>query len=390
LKVGTPGLGFEPGKATSNGGGPALRSGQEAEGGVSKDGGHKGRLAGPQAVSPGSSPALSGEVILNVLTFLELTERAGLDLHTVTAMARGPGANPEPLVRPIRLPAEGAAITLAGQQRSHQGQAQAPQLSPVARRAQSARDRVTEQAPPAGVRGQGAGGARGLSRVSPPPQMGAGDTSAEGSGTQPGGGDTSAEESTTGREDAGGSLLSQNKTRAGAGWVPEQPESAAMGAARGALEADACMARALAAQERAQQVAATEENIKEVSRDAELAMRLITQDAEALRVDQEAALQAQANGSVGCRSQEAQGEGKGKGHAAPEPEVQERALGWEKKLGAGTWRGAEQLAEVVVQPAGDVVAAAAIRAQAQALACFAESRPLIQPNERENVEGVPD
>jgi hypothetical protein len=163
-----------------------------------------------------------------------------------------------------------------------------------------------------------------------------------------------------------------------------------MGAARGALEADACMARALAAQERAQQVAATEENIKEVSRDAELAMRLITQDAEALRVDQEAALQAQANGSVGCRSQEAQGEGKGKGHAAPEPEVQERALGWEKKLGAGTWRGAEQLAEVVVQPAGDVVAAAAIRAQAQALACFAESRPLIQPNERENVEGVPD
>jgi hypothetical protein len=58
----------EPGKATSNGGGPALRSGQEAEGGVSKDGGHKWRLAGPQAVSPGASPALSGEVILNVLT----------------------------------------------------------------------------------------------------------------------------------------------------------------------------------------------------------------------------------------------------------------------------------------------------------------------------------
>jgi hypothetical protein len=47
-------------------------------------------------------------------------------------------------------------------------------------------------------------GARGLSRASPLPRMGAGDTSTEESGTQPGAGDTSAEESSTGGECKGG------------------------------------------------------------------------------------------------------------------------------------------------------------------------------------------
>jgi hypothetical protein len=51
---------------------------------------------------------------------------------------------------------------------------------------------------------QGAGGARGLSRVSLPPRMGAGDTSTEGSGAQPAAGDTSAEGSSSGREDRRG------------------------------------------------------------------------------------------------------------------------------------------------------------------------------------------
>jgi hypothetical protein len=51
---------------------------------------------------------------------------------------------------------------------------------------------------------KGAGGARGLSRVSPSPRLGAEDTSTEESGTQPGAGDTSAEESGTGREGKGG------------------------------------------------------------------------------------------------------------------------------------------------------------------------------------------
>jgi hypothetical protein len=80
----------------------------------------------------------------------------------------------------------------------------------------------------------------------------------------------------------------------------------------------------------------------------------------------------------------------GKKHATSETETQEQALEWERRLSAGDWRGAAQPAEVVVQPAGDVVTAAAVRAQAQALACFAESRPLVQPAERETVEGVPD
>jgi hypothetical protein len=52
-----------------------------------------------------------------------------------------------------------------------------------------------------GAQEKGAGGARGLSCVSPPPQMGARDTSKEGFGTQPGAGDTSTEGSGPGRED---------------------------------------------------------------------------------------------------------------------------------------------------------------------------------------------
>jgi hypothetical protein len=74
---------------------------------------------------------------------------------------------------------------------------------------------------------KGAGGARGLSRVSLPPQMGAGDTSTEESGTQPGVGDTSEKGSGTAREDTGG--LWRSQARGGGGPRQEQVASAMLG-----------------------------------------------------------------------------------------------------------------------------------------------------------------
>jgi hypothetical protein len=73
-----------------------------------------------------------------------------------------------------------------------------------------------------GTTERGAGGARGLSRVSLPPQMGAGDTSTEGSGAQPAAGDTFAKESGSERED-----------RCGRGALGAGPRAAAQGEQQG-------------------------------------------------------------------------------------------------------------------------------------------------------------
>jgi hypothetical protein len=113
------------------------------------------------------------------------------------------------------------------------------------------------------------------------------------SGTQPGGGDTSKEESTTRREEDGRRRQAEGAAHFRAARASESPESAAMGAARGGIEADARMARTLTSQENAAQAAAREENIREMSRDAKVAMRLIVQDVETLGVDRKAALRAQ-------------------------------------------------------------------------------------------------
>jgi hypothetical protein len=67
--------------------------------------------------------------------------------------------------------------------------------------------------------------------------------------------------------------------------------------------------------------------------------------------------------------------------------VEEQALGWERRLSAGDWRGAADLAPVILQPACATVAS---RAQTHALACFADGRPLISATERAGMEGTPD
>jgi hypothetical protein len=76
-----------------------------------------------------------------------------------------------------------------------------------------------------------AGGARGLSRVSLPSLMGAGDTSTEGSGTRPDAGGTSAEEPGTGREDRAPTAKGGGPRTTGEG-----PDSMLEGHARSAEE----------------------------------------------------------------------------------------------------------------------------------------------------------
>lgn len=66
-----------------------------------------------------------------------------------------------------------------------------------------------------------------------------------------------------------------------------------------------------------------------------------------------------------------------------------RAFGWEKRLSAGAWRGAAELAPVTLQPGASSVLEAA-HAHTHALACFADGRPLVSAAEREGLEGVPD
>jgi hypothetical protein len=67
-------------------------------------------------------------------------------------------------------------------------------------------------------------------------------------------------------------------------------------------------------------------------------------------------------------------------------EERERALGWERQLSSGSWRGAADLAPVVLHAAAEV----ASWAHTHALACFADGRPLVSTAERGSVEGTPD
>lgn len=87
------------------------------------------------------------------------------------------------------------------------------------------------------------------------------------------------------------------------------------------------------------------------------------------------------------------GKGKGKVDVARGlREDLERGLAWEKKLGAKAWRGAEQVAAVTLQAtkADAVRLVVAAHAHTQALACFADGRPLVGPAQRNTVDGSPD
>lgn len=138
-------------------------------------------------------------------------------------------------------------------------------------------------------------------------------------------------------------------------------------------------------------MAAREEPAACISRDAELARQLMVQDTAAHGVSQGDALKAQARPAAPAAKDSAQADWKGKAKAeSPIPTAAEQpaTLEWERRLSTGAWKGAEELAPLVVQPLLDPVGAAAARARA--MACFAEGRPLVSPGERDGVEGVPD
>jgi hypothetical protein len=331
-------------------------------------------------------PVLTGGVTLSVLSFFELAGRAGLDLAAVTTMARGNQAqacHPVPGVQPIRHPADGAAIARGVGAGGGEPSPTVPavRLSPIAVRVQEAREN----------RGVGQGNAGGEGANS-----GAGARDGPAGGAGPCSRPMEQERAESSAMDAarGAAEAKARSARAPAAREDtEQAESSAMGAARGIIEADERVARALAAQERAKHSAMQGELITSISRDAELAMELVAHDAEANGVSQGEAFRAQSVGQrvVGPQRSGAPAGDKGKAKVSsstPTAKEQGAVLVWEKMLSKGAWSGAEELAEVVVQPSGNMVMAAATRAQA--LTCFAEGRPLVSPSKRTRVEGVPD
>ncbi|GAQ93292.1 hypothetical protein KFL_014220010, partial [Klebsormidium nitens] len=313
------------------------------------------RCEQPGLVGHGS--LVSGEVRLPVALFLDLAEKAGLDLATVASLTR------DGQVLGGELPA-----------RVRAGRA----LSPIALKARRAREeRAAEET-----------GERHEAMVGPVAQPALAGSAARA--------EKGREQEDQAREVAFADAIAW----ADAAEAEEQPESSAMGAARmrrraggerQGADADAELARAMAEEEEEGARAAYRARAAAVDEDARVARELVAQEARKRGVDQAAAMRAQdpqgATGGAAAGAPAAGApKGKGKVQQGDPPLVQ--VLAWEKKLSTGAWRGAAQLAEVVVTPKEDVVVAAATRAQA--MACFAEGRPLVSPSEREHVEGVPD
>jgi hypothetical protein len=338
------------------------------QGGSGSEGAHCPGGAWVPGRLPGESgPALTGGVTLDVLSFLELAGRAGLDLAAVTRMARGAqtASQGTPMVQPIRLPAEGASIARpAPAAPIVQGEAAAQGLSPIAVRAQEARGR------------------QGLVSAGP-----------AGPACEAGGKGEASDNSGIG---AARTVSGRGPTNAKAWGAPkgaqERAESSAMGAARETVGSDEVWDRELVAQQH-RAAAEIEKQVACISRDAELALQMVAQEAKARGISRAEALREQVVPPTGC------GVGQGGISAAdkgkrkelgsgPTVEEEQRVLSWERKLSTGAWSGADELAEVVVNPEADLVTTAAARAEA--LACFAESRPLVSPANRSKMEGVPD
>jgi hypothetical protein len=171
----------------------------------------------------------------------------------------------------------------------------------------------------------------------------------------------------------------------------EQPESSAMGAARGALLAGKGVAVGRAAHALAKQVGAQEQAAACVSRDAELALQLMAQDAAAKGVSYSVALKAQLGPRVPPAEAPTAVDAKGKGKVeltGRTAEEQGTVLEWEHRLSTWAWRGSDELTPVVLQPQLDPVVEAAARARA--MACFAERRPRPRfPNRTKRSGGCP-
>jgi hypothetical protein len=129
------------------------------------------------------------------------------------------------------------------------------------------------------------------------------------------------------------------------------PETLAMGAARrgfnGEGAGDAALARQMAQQDAKEQ----EELVVATSRDAELAMLMVAEEARARGIDREVALQAQEGStdrSAGAGDSMKDGaKSKNKIQDGGQGEM-EQALGWERQLSSGSWRGANDFAPVVL------------------------------------------
>jgi hypothetical protein len=126
------------------------------------------------------------------------------------------------------------------------------------------------------------------------------------------------------------------------------------------------------------------------SKDAELAMLMVAEEARKRGIDRETTLCAQGGSEDNPPRAVAHGgdSNKGKGIQQEDEGVDERALGWERQLSTGDWWGAVDLAPVTLQPACATVAS---RAHTHALACFADGHPLVTSTaERAGFEGTPD
>jgi hypothetical protein len=340
---------------------------------------------GATQVGSVSGPVLAGSVQVQVGAFLEMALRAGMDLAVVAALTGNGGpAVPAPRQK---------SATLAALQRIAPG-ALAQQagamlgLSPVARRAHAAMGPTVVPVATAGPDGgtQNAGTGAPLHVVQEnleeevPVKKGAGSPltgALEAGGLQTGTGGVPERGVPTYRE-------------AAAGAARFDPESSAMGAARVAGTYRVARNGVAARQAARMGEEALEEQVISTSRDAELAMLLVAEEARERGVDRDVVLRAQ-GGFPGERTRtqaQSSGADKGKGVAQETgTEEEERAFGWEHRLSTGAWRGASDMAPITLQPKSKEVGS---RAHTHALACFADGRPLVSTTDRGGFEGTPD
>jgi GNAT superfamily N-acetyltransferase len=329
-----------------------------------------------------SGPVLTGSVQLQVGAFLEMALRAGMDLAAVAPLTGNGGpAVPAPRQESATLAAlqRIAPRALAQQAGAMLG------LSPVARRAHAAMGPTVVPMATAGPDGgtQNAGIGAPLHVVQKnleeevPIKKGAGSPltgALEAGGLQTRAGGVPKRGVPTYRETATGAARFD-------------PESSAMGV----QETDRVARNGAAARQAARMgEEALEEQVISTSRDAELAMLLVAEEARERGVDRDVVLRAQ-GGFPGERTRaEAQSSGADKGKGVAQEtgtEEEERAFGWEHRLSTGAWRGASDLAPITLQPGLEGVGS---RAHTHALACFADGRPLVSTTDRGGFEGTPD
>jgi hypothetical protein len=183
----------------------------------------------------------------------------------------------------------------------------------------------------------------------------------------------------------------------GSAWTapvvpPGAPESSSMAMAR--AEANTSQRGAEATREAARLCA--QEQALATSRDAELAMELVAREALEKGVDREVVMAAQEIGKADpAKEVETPVAGKGKAKVGESSDLGadlEAGLDWENKLAKKARRGANQVAAVTLQAhqLEQTKLMKAAVAHTQAMACFADGRPLVSPSQRSQLDGSPD